>query len=232
MSSFGLAKNLGHRDASAAAAYIDKYFQRYPGVKQYMDDTKAAAKSMGYVETAFGRRLYLPEINSPNGSRRAGAERAAINAPMQGTAADLIKLAMVAVQKELDAHKPEIKMIMQVHDELVFELPESEVDWLKTHIPRLMAEVAALKVPLLAEVGVGANWDKAHRGCGRRCEGARNLSVFGLERLWSKSCQLSNLYSLRAVLRVPLGRGLAQRKRYPTLYRLRRRTHASGGVSP
>ncbi len=161
MSSFGLAKNLGI-ETKAAAAYIDKYFQRYPGVKQYMDDTKAAAKSMGYVETVFGRRLYLPEINSPNGPRRAGAERAAINAPMQGTAADLIKLAMVSVQKELDAHKPDIKMIMQVHDELVFELPESEVDWLKTHIPRLMAEVAALKVPLLAEVGVGPNWDKAH----------------------------------------------------------------------
>ncbi|MCZ8092628.1 MAG: DNA polymerase I [Acidovorax sp.] len=161
MSSFGLAKNLGI-ETKAAAAYIDKYFQRYPGVKQYMDDTKAAAKSMGYVETVFGRRLYLPEINSPNGPRRAGAERAAINAPMQGTAADLIKLAMVAVQKELDAHKPNIQMIMQVHDELVFELPESEVDWLKAHIPRLMAEVAALKVPLLAEVGVGGNWDKAH----------------------------------------------------------------------
>ena len=161
MSSFGLAKNLGI-ETKAAAAYIDKYFQRYPGVKQYMDDTKASAKSMGYVETVFGRRLYLPEINSPNGPRRAGAERAAINAPMQGTAADLIKLAMVAVQKELDTHKPGIQMIMQVHDELVFELPESEVDWLKTHIPRLMAEVAALKVPLLAEVGVGANWDKAH----------------------------------------------------------------------
>ena len=161
MSSFGLAKNLGI-ETKAAAAYIDKYFQRYPGVKQYMDETKAAAKSMGYVETVFGRRLYLPEINSPNGPRRSGAERAAINAPMQGTAADLIKLAMVAVQKELDAHKPGIRMIMQVHDELVFELPEGEVDWLKSHIPRLMAEVAALKVPLLAEVGVGPNWDKAH----------------------------------------------------------------------
>ena len=161
MSSFGLAKNLGI-ETKAAAAYIDRYFQRYPGVKQYMDDTKASAKSMGYVETVFGRRLYLPEINSPNGPRRAGAERAAINAPMQGTAADLIKMAMVAVQKELDAHKPDIKMVLQVHDELVFELPEGEVDWLKTHIPRLMAEVAALKVPLLAEVGVGPNWDKAH----------------------------------------------------------------------
>ncbi|EER61404.1 DNA polymerase I [Acidovorax delafieldii 2AN] len=161
MSSFGLAKNLGI-ETKAAAAYIDRYFQRYPGVKQYMDETKAQAKARGYVETVFGRRLYLPEINSPNGPRRAGAERAAINAPMQGTAADLIKLAMVAVQKELDAHKPGIKMIMQVHDELVFELPEGEVDWLRGHIPRLMAEVAALKVPLLAEVGVGANWDKAH----------------------------------------------------------------------
>ena len=161
MSSFGLAKNLGI-ETKAAAAYIDRYFQRYPGVKQYMDETKASAKSMGYVETVFGRRLYLPEINSPNGPRRAGAERAAINAPMQGTAADLIKMAMVAVQKELDAHKPDIKMVLQVHDELVFELPEGEVDWLKSHIPRLMAEVAALKVPLLAEVGVGANWDKAH----------------------------------------------------------------------
>ena len=161
MSSFGLAKNLGI-ETKAAAAYIDRYFQRYPGVKQYMDDTKAAAKSMGYVQTVMGRRLYLPEINSPNGPRRAAAERAAINAPMQGTAADLIKLAMVAVQKELDAHQPAVKMIMQVHDELVFELPEGQVDWLRTHIPRLMAEVAALKVPLLAEVGVGPNWDQAH----------------------------------------------------------------------
>ena len=161
MSSFGLAKSLAI-EPKAAAAYIDRYFQRYPGVKQYMDETKAAAKSMGYVETVFGRRLVLPEINSPNGPRRAGAERAAINAPMQGTAADLIKLAMVAVQKELDAEKPGIKMIMQVHDELVFELPEGEVDWLRHHIPRLMAGVAALKVPLLAEVGVGPNWDQAH----------------------------------------------------------------------
>ena len=161
MSSFGLAKNLGI-ETKAAAAYIDKYFQRYPGVKQYMDETKAQAKARGYVETVFGRRLYLPEINSPNGPRRAGAERAAINAPMQGTAADLIKLAMVAVQKELDAYKPAIKMIMQVHDELVFELPETEVDWVKVEIPKLMAGIAALKVPLLAEVGVGPNWDKAH----------------------------------------------------------------------
>ena len=158
---WGLARNLGI-DQTAAKNYIQRYFERYPGVKQYMDDTKAAAKSMGYVETVFGRRLYLPEINSPNGPRRAGAERAAINAPMQGTAADLIKLAMVAVQKELDAHKPAVKMIMQVHDELVFELPEAEVDWVRSEIPRLMAGVADLRVPLLAEVGVGPNWEKAH----------------------------------------------------------------------
>ncbi|WP_313561409.1 DNA polymerase I [Diaphorobacter nitroreducens] len=161
MSSFGLAKNLGI-ETKAAAAYIDRYFQRYPGVKQYMEETKAQAKARGYVETVFGRRLYLPEINSPNGPRRGAAERAAINAPMQGTAADLIKKAMVAVQGELDARKPEVLMIMQVHDELVFELPEGEVDWLRREIPRLMAGVAALQVPLLAEVGVGPDWDKAH----------------------------------------------------------------------
>ncbi|MDD2545650.1 MAG: DNA polymerase I [Burkholderiaceae bacterium] len=161
MSNFGLAKNLGI-DNQSAKNYIQRYFERYPGVKQYMDDTKAQAKARGYVETVFGRRLQLPEINSPNGPRRAGAERAAINAPMQGTAADLIKMAMVAVQKELDAHKPQIKMVMQVHDELVFELPEGDVEWLKKEIPRLMAGVADLRVPLLAEVGVGLNWDQAH----------------------------------------------------------------------
>ncbi|MBS0610602.1 MAG: DNA polymerase I, partial [Proteobacteria bacterium] len=129
---------------------------------QYMQDTKAQAKARGYVETVFCRRLYLPEINSPNGPRRAAAERAAINAPMQGTAADLIKKAMVAVQAALDAQRPEVLMIMQVHDELVFELPESQVDWLRLEVPRLMAGVADLKVPLLAEVGVGPNWEQAH----------------------------------------------------------------------
>jgi DNA polymerase-1 len=127
-----------------------------------MDDTREQAKAQGYVETVFGRRLYLPEINSPNGPRRAGAERAAINAPMQGTAADLIKMSMVKVQQVLDAEQRGIKMVMQVHDELVFELPESQVDWVRTHIPAMMAGVAQLKVPLLAEVGVGPNWDKAH----------------------------------------------------------------------
>ena len=161
MSAYGLARALGI-DNTAAKNYIERYFQRYPGVKHYMDETRASAKARGYVETVFGRRLYLPEINSPNGPRRSGAERAAINAPMQGTAADLIKLSMVKVQQVLDAEARKTKMIMQVHDELVFEVPAAEVDWVKHEIPRLMAGVAHLKVPLLAEVGVGPNWDKAH----------------------------------------------------------------------
>ena len=161
MSSYGLARNLGI-ETKAAAAYIDKYFQRYPGVKTYMDETKLSAKSKGYVETVFGRRLYLPEINSPNGPRRSGAERAAINAPMQGTAADLIKLSMVKVQQVLDAEGRGTKMIMQVHDELVFEVPLAEESWVRTEIPRLMAGVAQLKAPLLAEIGMGINWEKAH----------------------------------------------------------------------
>jgi DNA polymerase-1 len=127
-----------------------------------MDETRASAKARGYVETVFGRRLYLPEINSPNGPRRSGAERAAINAPMQGTAADLIKLSMVKVQQVLDAEQRATKMIMQVHDELVFEVPETEVGWLRHEVPRLMASVAQLRVPLLAEIGVGPNWEKAH----------------------------------------------------------------------
>ncbi|MDD3936301.1 DNA polymerase I [Rhodoferax sp.] len=161
MSAYGLAKALGI-DNTAAKNYIERYFDRYPGVKHYMDQTRALAKAQGYVETVFGRRLYLPEINSPNGPRRSGAERAAINAPMQGTAADLIKLAMVKVQQVIDAEQRATKMIMQVHDELVFEVPESEVDWVRHEVPKLMAGVAHLKVPLLAEVGVGPNWDKAH----------------------------------------------------------------------
>ncbi|MBL0920191.1 MAG: DNA polymerase I [Hydrogenophaga sp.] len=161
MSAFGLAKALGI-DNTAAKNYIQRYFERFEGVKRYMDDTRQSAKSRGYVETVFGRRLYLPEINSPNGPRRGGAERAAINAPMQGTAADLIKLSMVAVQKALDDQGKATKMIMQVHDELVFEVPEAEVDWVRAEVPRLMAGVAELKVPLLAEIGTGPNWDKAH----------------------------------------------------------------------
>ena len=161
MSAFGLAKSLGI-DNTAAKNYIERYFQRFSGVKQYMDDTRQQAKARGYVETVFGRRLYLPEINSPNGPRRSAAERAAINAPMQGTAADLIKLSMNEVQRVLDAEQRRTKMIMQVHDELVFEVPEDEVDWLRHEIPKIMAGVAKLKVPLLAEVGVGPNWEKAH----------------------------------------------------------------------
>ncbi len=161
MSAFGLAKALGI-DNGAAKNYIERYFQRFAGVKHYMDETREQAKSQGYVETVFGRRLYLPEINSPNGPRRAGAERAAINAPMQGTAADLIKLSMMAVQAGIDKEQRKSKVIMQVHDELVFEVPEDEVEWLKVAVPKWMAEVATLKVPLLAEVGVGLNWDQAH----------------------------------------------------------------------
>ncbi|HYP84552.1 DNA polymerase I [Variovorax sp.] len=161
MSSFGLARNLGIENA-AARNYIDRYFARYPGVKAYMDNTRLSAKSKGYVETVFGRRLYLPEINSPNGPRRGGAERAAINAPMQGTAADLIKLSMVKVQQVLDEQRRGTRMLLQVHDELVFEVPEDEVEWVRAEVPRLMAGVADLKVPLLAEVGFGPNWDKAH----------------------------------------------------------------------
>jgi DNA polymerase-1 len=161
MSAYGLARALGI-DNTAAKNYIERYFERYPGVKRYMDETRQLAKRQGYVETVFGRRLYLPEINSPNGPRRSGAERAAINAPMQGTAADLIKLSMVKVQQVIDDEKRATKMIMQVHDELVFEVPESEVVWVRHEVPRLMAGVAQLKVPLLAEVGIGLNWDKAH----------------------------------------------------------------------
>ncbi|MYM81428.1 DNA polymerase I [Duganella sp. FT50W] len=161
MSAFGLAGNLGI-ERGAAQNYIDRYFARFSGVKQYMDDTRLQAKARGYVETVFGRRLWLPEINSPNGPRRQGAERAAINAPMQGTAADLIKLAMIAVQDWLEAGKLGTRMIMQVHDELVLEVPDAELELIKRKLPELMAGVAQLKVPLIAEVGVGANWEEAH----------------------------------------------------------------------
>ena len=161
MSAFGLAGNLGVERA-AAQMYIDKYFARFSGVKQYMDNTRLQAKARGYVETVFGRRLWLPEINSPNGPRRQGAERAAINAPMQGTAADLIKLAMIAVQDWIEADRLGTRMIMQVHDELVLEVPQAELELVKRRLPELMAGVAQLKVPLTAEVGIGKNWDQAH----------------------------------------------------------------------
>ena len=161
MSAFGLAKALGI-DNTAARNYIDRYFQRFAGVRRYMDETRQQAKSRGYVETVMGRRLYLPEINSPNGPRRAGAERAAINAPMQGTAADLIKLSMVQVQHMIDQQQRRSRIIMQVHDELVFEVPEDEIEWVRQDVPACMAQVASLQVPLLAEVGVGRNWEEAH----------------------------------------------------------------------
>ena len=161
MGAFGLAQSLGI-EQKAARDYIDRYFARFAGVKRYMDETKARAAERGYVETFFGRRIELPEIRGGNGPRRAGAERQAINAPMQGTAADLIKLAMIAVQDELDAQGKRTRMIMQVHDELVFEVPHDEVDWVRAEVPRVMASVAQLKVPLLAEVGEGDNWDQAH----------------------------------------------------------------------
>ena len=161
MSAFGLAKALGI-DNTAAKLYIERYFDRFSGVKRYMDSTRISAKAKGYVQTVFGRRLYLPEINSPNGPRRSGSERAAINAPMQGTAADLIKMSMIKIQHEIDAKELKTKIIMQVHDELVFEVPQMELDWVKENVPRLMAQVAALSVPLVADLGFGLNWDQAH----------------------------------------------------------------------
>jgi len=161
MSAFGLAQNL-NIERSAAQSYIERYFARYPGVREYMQNTRELAKQNGYVETFFGRRLWVPEINSPNGMRRAGAERAAINAPMQGTAADLIKLAMIAVQGWLEKEILQTKIIMQVHDELVLEVPEAELELVKEKLPQLMQSVAKLDVPLLAEMGIGKNWESAH----------------------------------------------------------------------
>ncbi|OAJ53767.1 DNA polymerase I [Paraburkholderia ginsengiterrae] len=161
MSSFGLASNLGiTRDA--AKLYIDRYFARYPGVARYMDETRVSAKAKGYVETVFGRRLWLPEINGGNGPRRQAAERAAINAPMQGTAADLIKLSMIAVQDWIEESKIGTRMIMQVHDELILEVPDGELSEVRKRLPELMCGVADLKVPLVAEVGAGLNWEEAH----------------------------------------------------------------------
>jgi DNA polymerase-1 len=161
MSVYGLSSQLGIERA-AAQQYMDRYFARYPGVAEYMRQTREKAREQGYVETVFGRRLWLPEIRSSNGARRQGAERAAINAPMQGTAADLIKLAMIAVQRWLAADGLKAMLIMQVHDELVLEVPSDEIDVVKTRLPQLMADVAQLAVPLVVDVGVGPNWEKAH----------------------------------------------------------------------
>ncbi|MDN5844578.1 MAG: DNA polymerase, partial [Alcaligenaceae bacterium] len=161
MGEFGLASNLGiTRDA--AKSYINRYFMRYPGVADYMARIRTQAREQGYVETVFGRRLHFPDLRGAKGPRAAAAERAAINAPMQGTAADLIKFAMVAVQAWLRDQGLRSLMVMQVHDELVFDVPKDEIDVLRAHIPELMCGVAELAVPLVAEVGVGQNWGEAH----------------------------------------------------------------------
>ena len=161
MSAFGLARQLGI-ERPAAQQYMDRYFTRYPGVKRYMDETRARAREQGCVETVFGRRLWLPDIASGAPARRQGAERAAINAPMQGTAADLIKMAMIAVDGWLARERLAAKLIMQVHDELVLEVPEDELDLMRERLPGLMSGVAELSVPLLVDLGAGPNWDKAH----------------------------------------------------------------------
>lgn len=161
MSAFGLAQQLG-LPRNQAQAYIDLYFARYPGVKNYMDSIREQARAQGYVETLFGRRLYLPEINSRNAARRQYAERTAINAPMQGTAADIIKRAMIAADRWLYQDKPDAKMIMQVHDELVFEIAQEQLEECTQTIRTLMCAAADLDVPLLVDIGIGNNWDEAH----------------------------------------------------------------------
>ena len=161
MSAFGLAKQLGI-GRGEAQEYIDKYFDKYPGVHEYMENIRKYAADHGFVETIYGRRLYLPEINSRNGQRRQAAERTAINAPMQGSAADIIKRAMIAVDKYLTEEKMKTRMIMQVHDELVLEVPNDELDVIVPSVEKLMEEAAELKVPLLVEAGVGDSWDEAH----------------------------------------------------------------------
>jgi DNA polymerase-1 len=161
MSAFGLAKQLGI-SRGEAAEYVDLYFNRYPGVKKYMDDIRVKASEMGYVETVFGRRLYLPEINARNAQRRQYAERSAINAPMQGTAADIIKRAMITVHDWLNADRPGARMIMQVHDELVFEVEDAEIEAVTAKVTELMNGAAKLDVALKVDVGTGSNWDEAH----------------------------------------------------------------------
>jgi DNA polymerase-1 len=161
MSAFGLAKQLGIERAQAQA-YVDLYFQRYPGVKQYMETTREVARQQGYVETLFGRRLYLPEIRARQVQRRQAAERTAINAPMQGTAADIIKKAMLLVDQWIKSSAPDVTMIMQVHDELVFELPRASLERAQQAIGERMESAASLSVPLVVDIGVGENWDKAH----------------------------------------------------------------------
>jgi DNA polymerase-1 len=161
MSAFGLAAQL-NIERSAAALFIERYFARYPGVAVYMQRTRELAREQGYVETVFGRRLFLPDIRAASGPRRAGSERAAINAPMQGTAADLVKLAMIAVQDYLDREQLATRLILQVHDELVLESPNTEVEQINRDLPGLMTSVATLSVPLKVDVGHGPNWEQAH----------------------------------------------------------------------
>jgi DNA polymerase-1 len=161
MSAFGLAAQLGI-ERSAAQQYMERYFLRYPKVKAYMDETRKSARERGYVETVFGRRLHMVDIRASNNQRRQAAERAAINAPMQGTAADLIKLAMIQVHRWLREQQLRSRLVLQVHDELVFEVPDTEVELLARELPRLMTGVAQLSVPLVVDVGVGPNWDRAH----------------------------------------------------------------------
>ena len=160
MSEFGLSNQLGISRADAKH-YMERYFHRYPGVQQFMQDIRVSAAEKGYVETLFGRRLYLPEIKSSNGMRRKAAERVAINAPMQGTAADIIKVAMIGIDKAI-AQDENIKLIMQVHDELVFEVKADQVEHYSKIIKAEMEKAIDMKVPLIAEVGVGDNWDEAH----------------------------------------------------------------------
>ena len=161
MSAFGLAKQLG-LERSQAQAYVERYFERYPGVRRYMDQTRDSARRQGYVTTVFGRRLHLPEINARNAQLRQYAERSAINAPMQGTAADIIKRAMIGVAAWLEAHQPQARLIMQVHDELVVEVPEGEAAEVGAAVVRIMEGAAELRVPLRVDHGLGANWDEAH----------------------------------------------------------------------
>ena len=161
MSAFGLARQL-NIPRNQAAEYIDRYFERYPGVQQCMNSIRHSAAEKGYVETYFGRRLYLPEINSNNAMRRQAAERTAINAPMQGTAADIIKLAMISVDNWLQAGQLKSRMIMQVHDELILEVPEAELDQIVQGLNKRMQDAASLLVPLVVDIGIGDNWDQAH----------------------------------------------------------------------
>ena len=161
MSAFGLARQLGI-GRGEAQKYMDLYFERYPGVKRYMEETRRQARETGFVETVFGRRLYLPEIQSRNQALRQYAERSAINAPMQGTAADIIKRAMIEVDGWLQASKAPARLIMQVHDELVLEVADGAIESIADQLRNHMTQAAKLAVPLKVDVGIGRNWDEAH----------------------------------------------------------------------